>query len=120
MARIASHILPELHLLAGTLSAARIARTRQQTADGNIDLPRCLPISTIAVSRGRDVLLREGEAVLTSEDVTIRSGSPPATRSPSRLPARSCRGRRRRRRRHAPDPAGLEAARLLTSYATTR
>jgi AraC-like DNA-binding protein len=72
-ARIASHILPELHLLAGTLSAARITRTREQTADGNDDcaLVACRT-GTIAVSsRGRELLLREGEAVLTSsEDVT--------------------------------------------------
>ena len=37
-ARIASHILPDLHLLAGTLSPARITRTREHTADGNDDL----------------------------------------------------------------------------------
>src|SRR6266702_698962 len=72
-ARIESHILPDLHLLAGTLSAARITRTREQVADGNDDLALVVSRSgTIAVtSRGRETLLRPGEAVLTSsEDVT--------------------------------------------------
>ena len=72
-ARIASHVLPDLHLLAGTLSAARITRTQAQTVDGNDDLALVLSrTGTIAISsRGRDILLREGEAVLTSStDVT--------------------------------------------------
>lgn len=72
-ARIASHVLPDLHLLAGTLSAARITRTREQTADGNDDLALVFSRSgDIAVSsRGRDSLLRQGEAILTSsEDAT--------------------------------------------------
>ena len=69
-ARIASHILPDLHLLAGTLSPARITRTREQTADGNDDLALVVSrTGTMAVtSRGRQALLGQGEAVLTSSE----------------------------------------------------
>ena len=69
-ARIASHILPDLHLLAGTLSPARITRTREHTADGNDDLALVVSrTGTIAVtSRGRQTLLGQGEAVLTSSE----------------------------------------------------
>jgi AraC-like DNA-binding protein len=69
-ARIASHILPDLHLLAGTLSPARITRTREHTADGNDDLALVVSrTGTIAVtSRGRQTLLDPGEAVLTSSE----------------------------------------------------
>ena len=69
-ARIASHILPNLHLLAGTLSPARITRTREHTADGNDDLALVVSrTGTIAVtSRGRETLLGQGEAVLTSSE----------------------------------------------------
>ena len=69
-ARIASHILPDLHLLAGTLSPARITRTREHTADGNDDLALVVSrTGTIAVtSRGRETLLGQGEAVLTSSE----------------------------------------------------
>jgi AraC-like DNA-binding protein len=69
-ARIESHILPDLHLLSGTLSPARITRTSAQVADGNDDLALVVArTGTIAVtSRGRQTLLRQGEAVLTSND----------------------------------------------------
>lgn len=69
-ARIASHILPDLHLLAGTLSPARITRTREHTADGNDDLALVVSrTGAIAVtSRGRQALLGQGEAVLTSSE----------------------------------------------------
>jgi AraC-like DNA-binding protein len=72
-ARIASHILPDLHLLAGTLSAARITRTHEQAADGNDDLALVVSrTGTIAVSsRGRETLLHQGEAVLTSSEDAI-------------------------------------------------
>lgn len=72
-ARIASHVLPGLHLLKGTLSAARITRTREQAADGNDDLALVVSRSgTIAVSsRGREILLHQGEAVLTSSEDAI-------------------------------------------------
>jgi AraC-like DNA-binding protein len=72
-ARIASHILPDLHLLAGILSAARITRTREQTADGNDDLALVVSrTGTIAVSsRGRETLLHRGDAVLTSSEDPI-------------------------------------------------
>ena len=74
-ARIASHILPDLHLLAGTLSPARITRTREHTADGNDDLALVVSrTGTIAVtSRGRETLRGQGEAVLTSSEAGDRS-----------------------------------------------
>jgi len=124
VARIASHILPELHLLAGTLSAARITRTRQQTADGNDDLALvACRTGTIAVSsRGRDVLLREGEAVLTSsEDVTtferFATGDSFSLRLPRSvlLPLVVDVDDAVMR----PIPRGSKPLRLLTSYATT-
>jgi AraC-like DNA-binding protein len=73
-ARIESHILPDLHLLAGTLSPARITRTRAQIADGDDHLALVVSrTSSIAVtSRGREVLLQPGDGVLTSsQDVTM-------------------------------------------------
>jgi len=72
-ARIESRILPDLHLLFGTLSAARITRTRAQIVDGNDDLALVASRSgTIGVeSCGRELLLRQGQGVLTrSDDVT--------------------------------------------------
>ena len=72
-ARIESHILPDLHLLSGTLSPARITRTRAQIADGDDHLALVVSrTSSIAVtSRGREVLLQPGDGVLTSsQDVT--------------------------------------------------
>ena len=69
-----SRILPGLHLLFNRLSAARITRTRELIADGNDDffmvVNRAGNISVAA--RGREVLLREGDALLSSSDeVTV-------------------------------------------------
>ena len=72
-ARIESHILPDLHLLSGTLSPARITRTRAQIADGDDNFALVVSrTSSIAVtSRGREVVLQPGDGVLTSsQDVT--------------------------------------------------
>jgi AraC-like DNA-binding protein len=71
---VTSHILPGLHVLLAKLSAARITRTRELIADGNDDLILVVNRSgNIAVSgRGREVLLREGDALLRSSDeVTV-------------------------------------------------
>jgi AraC-like DNA-binding protein len=69
-----SRVLPGLHLLFSRLSAARITRTRELIADGNDDfflvVNRAGNISVSA--RGREVLLREGDALLSSSDeVTV-------------------------------------------------
>ena len=65
-AAVISRALPELQLLSGALSAVRIERTREFLADGNDDVAlvinRAGRISAIA--RGREVTLREGDAVL--------------------------------------------------------
>jgi AraC-like DNA-binding protein len=67
-AAVISRGLPELHLLSGALSAVRIERTREFLADGNDDVAlvinRAGRISAIA--RGREVALREGDAVLVN------------------------------------------------------
>jgi AraC-like DNA-binding protein len=72
-ARIESHILPDLHLLSGTLSPARITRTRAQIADGDDNFALVVSrTSSIAVtSRSCEALLQPGDGVLTSsQDVT--------------------------------------------------
>src|SRR6267378_2323326 len=71
---VTSRILPGLHVLFCRLSAARITRTRELIADGNDDfvlvVNRAGNISVAA--RGREVLLREGDALLSSSDeVTV-------------------------------------------------
>jgi AraC-like DNA-binding protein len=71
---ITSRILPGLHLLFSRLSAARITRTRELIADDNDDFVLVINrAGNIAVSaRGREVLLREGDALLRSSDeVTV-------------------------------------------------
>ena len=82
-AAVISRALPQLHLLSGALSAVRIERTREFLADGNNDVAlvinRAGRIS--AVARGREVALREGDAVLVSSgemstfDRSTRGGS---------------------------------------------
>jgi AraC-like DNA-binding protein len=73
-ATVSSRALPELHLLYGSVSPVRISRTREFLADGNDDLAlvinRAGRIATIA--RGREVALREGDAVLAnSAEMTL-------------------------------------------------
>jgi AraC-like DNA-binding protein len=67
-ASFTSHALPEAQLLLGTLVGARIVRTKHLVADGNDSVALFANRSgTIGIaSRGRDALLRPGEAVLTS------------------------------------------------------
>jgi AraC-like DNA-binding protein len=63
-----------LHLLSGTLSPARIRRTRELLADGNDDLGLIINTSGNATisARGRELQLSPGDAVLTSSgDVTV-------------------------------------------------
>jgi AraC-like DNA-binding protein len=71
---VLSRILPGLHLLSGTLSPARIERTRDSVADGNDDLAliinRCGDVTVS--SRHRDLQLSKGDAVLVSgSDATV-------------------------------------------------
>jgi len=65
-AAVISRALPELQLLSGALSPVRIERTREFLADGNDDVAliinRAGRISASAC--GREVTLREGDAVL--------------------------------------------------------
>lgn len=69
-ASVTSRVLPGLHLLEGGVSAARLTRTRELIADGNDDLLMVVNrTGNITVSaRGREVSLREGEAILRSSD----------------------------------------------------
>jgi AraC-like DNA-binding protein len=71
-ARFISHALAEAQLLIGTLFGARLIRTKQLIVDGDDSLALVVNRSgAIGISaRGRDLLLRPGEAALTSaEDV---------------------------------------------------
>lgn len=63
-----SHALPEAQLLLGTLIGVRIVRARHLLADGNDSLALIVNRSgTIGIAaRGRDALVRPGEAVLVS------------------------------------------------------
>jgi AraC-like DNA-binding protein len=67
-AAVVSRALPELHLLFGSLSAVRIARTRAFLADGNDDLALVINHAgrIAATARAREVALEEGDAVLVS------------------------------------------------------
>jgi AraC-like DNA-binding protein len=69
-ASVTSRVLPGLHLLEGGVSAARLTRTRELIADGNDDLLLVANRtgSTTVSARGREVSLREGEAILRSSD----------------------------------------------------
>jgi AraC-like DNA-binding protein len=67
-ATVASRTLPGLQLVSGRYTAARIIRTREMTADGNNDLSLLVNQTgnvTVAM-RGREVTLRENDAVLVS------------------------------------------------------
>lgn len=67
-AAVVSRTLPELRLILGTMSAARISRTREFIADGTNDLALIVNLKGAATmtARGREVALREGDAVLKS------------------------------------------------------
>lgn len=71
---VLSRILPDMHLLLGTLSPARITRTRELVADANDDLALIINrYGTATVSaRGRELQMAPGDAVLTSSaDVMV-------------------------------------------------
>jgi AraC-like DNA-binding protein len=73
-ASVTSRSFTGLHLLQSGLSAARLTRTRELIADGNDDLILVINrTGSIEVSaRGREVSIREGEALLRSSDeVTV-------------------------------------------------
>jgi len=73
-ANVTSRILPGLNLLRSGLSAVRLTRTRELIADGNDDLILVVNrMGSIEIAgRGREVLLREGDALLRSSDeVTV-------------------------------------------------
>jgi AraC-like DNA-binding protein len=69
-ARAISRILPGLHLLRSAFSTARVTRTRKFIADGNDEFALIINRSGEAMmsSRGRDMPLASGEAVLVRCD----------------------------------------------------
>jgi AraC-like DNA-binding protein len=73
-AHVTSRILPGLNLLRSGLSAVRLTRARELIADGNDDLILVVNrTGSVAITgRGREVSLREGDALLRSGDeVTV-------------------------------------------------
>jgi AraC-like DNA-binding protein len=80
---IASRHLPGLSLVLGTMSPARISRTHKFLADGNDDLTLVVNFTGAATlsARGREVVLRERDAVLVSgnEVTTFERFSPGRT-----------------------------------------
>src|SRR3981189_789002 len=68
-----SRPLPGLQLVSGRFTAARIVRTREMIADGNDDLSLLVNQtgSVIVSARGREVTLRENDAVLISSGEAI-------------------------------------------------
>jgi AraC-like DNA-binding protein len=65
---ILARTLPGVHVMSTAMSPARIKRTREFLADGNGDLIFMINQSGLvaAQARGRDVVLREGDAILMS------------------------------------------------------
>ena len=65
---ILARTLPGVHMMSTAVSPARIKRTRELLADGNGDLIFLINQSGLvaAHARGRDVVLREGDAILMS------------------------------------------------------
>ena len=61
-------VLPGVQIMSTAMSPSRITRTREFLADGNGDLTFIINQSgsVVTQSRGRDVVLREGDAVLMS------------------------------------------------------
>jgi AraC-like DNA-binding protein len=72
-ATVISRVLPGLQLVSGKFTAARIIRTRAMTADGNDDLSLLVnQTGSVTVSaRGREVTLRENDAVLISSGEAV-------------------------------------------------
>ena len=71
-AQVISRALPDLHLRYGALSAVRITRTREFLADGNDDFALVINQAgrIAAGSRGREVVLDAGDAVLVNSGET--------------------------------------------------
>jgi AraC-like DNA-binding protein len=122
-ATVMSRVLPGLQLVSGKFTAARIVRTREMTADGNDDLSLLVnQTGNVTVSaRGRQVDLRENDAVLISsgeavvfdrrsfgESVAIRI--PYATLLPAVVDVDDAIMQR--------IPGNIAALRLLTSYSS--
>lgn len=65
---ILARALPGVHVMSTAMSPARIKRTREFLADGNGDFIFLINQSGLvaAQARGRDVVLREGDAILMS------------------------------------------------------
>jgi AraC-like DNA-binding protein len=72
-ATVLSRALPELQLVSGRFTAARIMRTREMIADGNDDLSLLVnQTGEVTVSaRGREVALRANDAVLISSSEAL-------------------------------------------------
>jgi AraC-like DNA-binding protein len=69
-----SHSVPGLHLMKGTMSAARVTRSRACLDDGNTDLALVVNRSGHAIvsARGSEVELYEDDAVLMrSDEITV-------------------------------------------------
>jgi AraC-like DNA-binding protein len=65
---ILTRVLPGVQIMSTAMSPSRIIRTREFLADGNGDLIFIINQSgsVVTQSRGRDIVLREGDAVLMS------------------------------------------------------
>jgi AraC-like DNA-binding protein len=72
-ATVATRTLPGLQLVSGRFTAARIVRTREMISDGNDDLSLLVNQtgSVIVSARGREVTLRENDAVLISSGEAV-------------------------------------------------
>jgi AraC-like DNA-binding protein len=72
-ATVVSRTLPGLQLVSGRYTAARLIRTREMIADGNDDLSLLVnQTGNVTVfARGREVTLRENDAVLISSSEAI-------------------------------------------------
>ena len=72
-ATVASRALPGLQLVSGRFTAARIIRTREMIVDGNDDLSLLVNQSgnVTVYARGREVTLRENDAVLISSGEAV-------------------------------------------------
>ena len=90
-ASLTSHTLPEAQLLLGTLFGARIIRTKQLVSDGDDSLALVVNRSgAVGISaRGEDLLLRPGDAALTSAaDVSMFERFSPGECFSLRVPRR--------------------------------
>jgi AraC-like DNA-binding protein len=123
-ATVVSRTLPGLQLVSGRYTAARLIRTREMTADGNDDLSLLVNQTgdaTVSV-RGREVTLRENDAVLVSSCEAIvfdrhSFGESIAIRIPHSMLSPAVVDVDDAIMRHIPGDA--PTLNLLTSYSTT-